>query len=232
VPELRFPSLGEAEVCAADEPGRFFAHECVHRGHQNAVSAVCMLQGRAFSAGFDYAIAAWPRLDPSHQLQGQTVGPLSLQTVFARRVHALESLGTSLLVAAGCCPHIKILAANKGLATVSSINALENNTKSILAASARTLISAGGSGVVKLWDIETKTLAKEYPEHRSCVNAIGQMMPSIFVTGSEDGNARLCDIRLNKSVMCFEHREGVKAVLVWDGFSFYAAADGIFVRDI
>ena len=235
IPELRFPSTSDpVEVIyrKSEEIPKYFSHECYHIGHRNSVSSVAFLQGRPFSAGSDYNIISWPRLDPVFQIHGQKINPISLQRAHPRRVTSLESVGGNILISAACHSKIKIWSLHRALTLVGTLDSQEPTTNTLMAASQRTLLSGGGQGTTKVWDIETRLLAKSYPEHSKSITSLVQIGPSTFLSGSQDCYSRLCDIRTSRSIAGFRHCGPVEAMIVWNDCYFYSAAEKIRVRGI
>ena len=235
IPENRFSSISdhfEGIYRKSEEITKYFSHECYHIGHRNAVTSVVFLQGRPFSAGSDYNIISWPRLDPVFQVQGQRINPVSVQQAHPRRIACLETVGGNILISAASHNRIKLWSLQRELVLVGSLDSLEATTNALVAASQRTLLSGGSEGTTKVWDIETRKLAKTYPEHSKSITSLVQIEPSTFLSGSNDCSIKLCDIRTSRSIAMFPHSGPVEAMVMWDDFYFYSAAEVVRVRGI
>lgn len=229
IPELRFPSIGEIGELGrrSVENSRFFMNECVHVGHNNSVNSIVIQQGKPFSAGADYKILTWPRLDPIFQMA--RVSPVSVIQAYGRKVNALETLGGNVIVSCANHSKIKFWTLQRDLALTSTLETSEKNLNTILAASQRTLISGGSEGITKVWDIESKVLARSYSKHSKSIKKIIQLAPSTFLSGSQDSSIFLCDIRTSQSISKFYHNGPVEDIIMWDDCYFYSAADKLRV---
>ena len=234
IPELRFPSLSEyPEIFfrKSEELSKILTNECLHWGHKNSVNSIAFLQGRTFTAGSDYNIISWPRLDPIYQLRNQKINPLAIHQAHSRRINTLETIGGNILISAGRQRKIKIWSLSRELNFAGNLDTLEKNTNSILAASQRTLLSGGSEGIIKIWDVETRILAKKYPEHKKPINSIISLSPSTFLCGADDGFIKLCDIRASRSISSYFHNSPVTSILKWDDNCFYSGSNMIRVRN-
>lgn len=232
IPSARFPSISEypeAILRKSEELPKYMSNEFIHVGHSNSVNSIALLQGRIFTAGHDYNIITWPRLDPKYQLQSSKINPHSILRAHSRRINALETLGGRILISAGCQNKIHIWSLSRELELSSVINSQEQNTNSLLATSQKTLISGGSEGITKVWDIESKILSKSYSEHNKSINVLSQLNPSIFLSGSEDSSAKLYDLRTSRSLCTYSHSGPVTSIISWDDKCFFSASEKLRV---
>jgi hypothetical protein len=198
-------------------------------GHANSVNCLTFAQGRLFSAGSDYKILAWPRIDPLYVAQGKLVGPSSGFKALARPLRALATCAGRLLVSAGDCRAIKIWSYSRDFDCVQVLKSPDQCTKCLLAAG-KQILSAGSSGLVHLWDVEEKCIVKSHPASWAKVNNLVEFSNNLFLSAGNDGVVSLIDFRCIRNVANFTHCEEVNAVLFDKGQSFYSAADKFRVR--
>lgn len=231
----RFPSISEypeAILRKSEELPKYMSNEFIHVGHTNSINSIALLQGRIFTAGHDYNIISWPRLDPKYQVNMAKINPHSIQRAHSRRINALETLGGRILISAGCQKKILIWSLSRDLELTSIIDSQEQNTNTLLATSQKTLISAGSEGIIKVWDIESRLLSKYYPEHDKSINSVVQINPSVFLSGSDDCTVKLCDLRTSKSICTYMHNGSVTSLISWDDKSFFSASEKLRVKYI
>ncbi|KAG1347041.1 U5 small nuclear ribonucleoprotein 40 kDa protein [Cocos nucifera] len=86
------------------------------------------------------------------------------------------------------------------------------------------IISASPDKTLRAWDVETGKQVKKMAEHSSFVNSCcpSRRGPPLVVSGSDDGTAKLWDLRMRGAVQTFPDKYQITAV----GFS--DAADKIF----
>ena len=88
------------------------------------------------------------------------------------------------------------------------------------------LLSCSADKTVRAWDAETGQQVKKMGEHTGVVNSVcpARRGPPLLVSGSDDGSAKLWDVRVRRCVQTFaaEARYPVTAV------AFAHAADAVF----
>ncbi|CAB4262059.1 unnamed protein product [Prunus armeniaca] len=90
------------------------------------------------------------------------------------------------------------------------------------------IISASPDKTVGAWDVETGKRIKKMAEHSSFVNSChpARRGPPLIVSGSDDGTAKLWDMRLRGAIQTFPDKYQITAV------SFSDASDKIFTGGI
>ncbi|XP_068665955.1 uncharacterized protein [Aristolochia californica] len=90
------------------------------------------------------------------------------------------------------------------------------------------IVSASPDKTLRAWDVETGRQVKKMTEHSSFVNscALARRGPPLVVSGSDDGTAKLWDLRLRGAIQTFPDKYQITAVSFSDG------ADKIFTGGI
>ncbi|TVU08393.1 hypothetical protein EJB05_41797, partial [Eragrostis curvula] len=86
------------------------------------------------------------------------------------------------------------------------------------------IISASPDKTVRVWDVETGKQVKKMAEHSSFVNSCcpARKWPPLVVSGSDDGTAKLWDLRQRGAIQTLPDKYQITAV------SFSEAADKVF----
>lgn len=77
------------------------------------------------------------------------------------------------------------------MALIGTIPAHEGSVNCLAVPSARTLLSGGSDGYLRVWDVESKKLAKTYEAHDKGLTYICLHDSSTFITSSNDTSLKL-----------------------------------------
>lgn len=193
-------------------------------GHLNSVNCLSYAQNRLFSAGSDYQILAWPRIDPLYVAHNKTVSPSGSFKALSRPVRALCTSSKRLVVSAGDSESIKLWKFSINFECVQVLKSPDPCTKCLLASETQVL-SAGSSGLVHVWDLEASKVVNSHKASNKRINALIEFSNNLIVTGSCDGLATIIDLRCVRNVQSFLHPDAVNALICNEGKSFYSAAD-------
>lgn len=226
----------------------FVPCEYLHEGHRNSVNCVSFIMNKAFSAGSDYNIVAWPRLGNKHQFKSSIITykpttssnpneifqktilkPLNTYRGHSHKIQALESFSNSLLISSGQEQNLRIWNTSQNFKPIQSINSNENSTKCLQSISDQQLLSGSASGNIKLWDINNKFLIKSYTKHNSPVLSLTSITNNTFLSGNQNGTVHLYDTRIPHEISNFSHSAPVTSLTTSDELYFYSASDQLWV---
>jgi WD40 repeat protein len=87
------------------------------------------------------------------------------------------------------------------------------------------ILLVSGSEHIRVWDIESASVATDYDEHLRGVTALASHDFSQVLSGSSDGTVKLWDLRTRRSVANFsEHIQGINSLRLLDEYSFVSAS--------
>jgi len=211
---------------------RFAFSECFHRGHGNSVNSVAFLKNKAFSAGSDYKIIAWPRLGNKYQYRCQDIKPLCTYRGHSHKIHALENFPNSLMVSSGQEGKLRLWNVSNNFKPVSSLNSGEHSTKSLQALSTNQLLTGSASGNIKIYDIDHRSLLRLYSENNSPVLSLASISHTTFMAGTQNGSVKLFDLRTPRQISSFSHTAPITSLLTSETNYFYSASDQLWVTFI
>lgn len=211
---------------------RFVNSECLHKGHGNSVNSITFIKNKAFSAGSDYKIIAWPRLGNKYQYRCQDIKPLCTYRGYTHKIHALENFPNSLMVSSGQEEKLRFWNASHNFKTVFSINSGERSTKSLHSISNNQLLTGNASGNIKIFDINHKCLLKLYTENNSSVLSLASISSTTFIAGTQNGSVKLFDLRTSRQISSFSHFAPITSLLIPENNYFYSASEQLWVTFI
>ena len=191
---------------APEEPIRFSRIQA----HSNSVNCLAVADALVWSGGTDYFVKAW----------NSSGMPELAVKAHARAVKALAVSENSLLVTAGGDNKLRFWHLQDDCECVGT--QLHPSLACVVLASPLTLVS-GGDGL-RVWDMQTRALAQAFTPGAKPERTLAHLGGSSILSGSEDSQVRLWDLRSPGSRSRFsEHRAPVNALEVWDEYSFFSA---------
>jgi hypothetical protein len=221
-----FSSISEMLQNSSFQPSRLLhGVEWVHKGHNNAVNDVVLIQNKAFTCGSDYKIIAWPRLGQRIS-QKMEVSPLATFKGHTRKVKALEAMPNAILISAGCEKRIRIWNVNRDFRNVASLRTGGNIIEALCHLAEQTFVSA--SGAIDVWDLTAGSVVHSYNVVSSL--SLAKLSSFTFLAGLSSGDCKLFDLRNPHPIMTYPQNLPVTSILTWDDRLFYTASEELYVK--
>ncbi|KAJ3695798.1 hypothetical protein LUZ60_001175 [Juncus effusus] len=167
-----------------------------------------------------------PPVPKPHNRTSSLLSPIMLLSGHQSAIYSLKFNSSGTILASGS--HDKSIFLWHTHGDCKNFSVLHGHKNAILdlnfTTDSSTLLSASPDKTIRAWDVETGKQIKKMSEHSSFVNSCcpSRRGPPLVVSGSDDGTAKLWDLRQRGAIQTFPDKYQITAV------SFSDQADKIF----